>query len=145
MLFTLCISQSQNGNNVYGNKSRLQTQNVKALFVCLILSAMICKILQILQDCLDWLTRGYTDDGVYAITPPGGQVTQTWCDMMNGGWTVLVRRQDGSENFTREWAEYEAGFGNRTGNVTPLKCKKRQTRGVIWITPSFLKEYNTWK
>jgi len=83
---------------------------------------MFCNIhQQILQDCLDWLTRGYTNDGVYAIKPPDGQVTQTWCDMVNGGWTVLLRRQDGSENFYREWAEFEAGFGSRIGNMCTFK------------------------
>jgi len=75
------------------------------------------------QDCLDWFNRGYTIDGVYVIQPPGGAATETWCDMDNGGWTVLLRRQDGSENFTREWAWYADGFGSRTGNHTFFNAK----------------------
>jgi len=45
--------------------------------------------------------------------------------MENGGWTVLLRRQDGSENFTREWVWYADGFGGRTGNYTCFKNAKQ--------------------
>ena len=39
-------------------------------------------------------------------------------DSNDGGWTVLIRRTpdvDKREKFKREWADYENGFGNLTG------------------------------
>jgi len=32
-----------------------------------------------------------------------------------GGWLVVQRRQDGTEDFNRTWFEYEDGFGKLTG------------------------------
>ncbi|WAR22001.1 TL5B-like protein [Mya arenaria] len=49
------------------------------------------------------------------IRPPEEAVTGAWCDMEDGGWTVILRRQDGSEDFNRGWDHYVAGFGACTG------------------------------
>ncbi|XP_060576825.1 angiopoietin-related protein 1-like, partial [Ruditapes philippinarum] len=65
-------------------------------------------------DCLAFYQQGYTEDGVYVIKPTGSTATDVWCDMTNGGWTVIQRRQDGSDDFYRNWEDYKNGFGNRS-------------------------------
>jgi len=49
--------------------------------------------------------------------PPGPTLTPTaYCDMENGGWTVIQRRVDDTVDFYRDWIEYERGFGDPNGN-----------------------------
>ncbi|XP_060595449.1 microfibril-associated glycoprotein 4-like [Ruditapes philippinarum] len=66
-------------------------------------------------DCLALYQQGYTADGVYVIKPTGSITSDVWCDMTNGGWTVIQRRQDGSEDFYKNWVDYKNGFGKRVG------------------------------
>ena len=72
-----------------------------------------------LASCKTLFGAGFTSSGVYMIYPGGkhDSCMKVYCDMEahGGGWTVLVRRQDGSVDFFRKWADYQAGFGNLTG------------------------------
>ncbi|XP_033746381.1 ficolin-1-like [Pecten maximus] len=70
------------------------------------------------RNCKDVLDSGRNTSGRYLVYPPTlqGVALPVMCDMDddNGGWLVIQRRQDGSENFFRNWKDYENGFGNVT-------------------------------
>lgn len=67
----------------------------------------------LLRDCLELRQKGHKIDGIYRITTLNKQIIQVYCDQNGngGGWTVIQRRIDGSENFYRNWQWYKRGFG----------------------------------
>lgn len=67
------------------------------------------------QDCEDYYDRGYHGSGQYVIYPANASRSlKVNCDMEDGtgGWTLIQRRFDGSEEFARSWNDYKAGFGS---------------------------------
>uniref|UniRef100_H2YQ78 Fibrinogen C-terminal domain-containing protein n=1 Tax=Ciona savignyi TaxID=51511 RepID=H2YQ78_CIOSA len=66
-------------------------------------------------SCKEAIQLGRIVSGIYYINNPRNQQTlEVYCDQTtdNGGWMVIQRRTDGSENFYRTWAEYQEKFGN---------------------------------
>ena len=63
------------------------------------------------------LANGKIDDGIYTIYPRGIEAFEVYCDMSNGGWTVIQRRVDSSVSFDRNYTEYVNGFGDLPGNM----------------------------
>ncbi|XP_071788548.1 ficolin-2-like [Asterias amurensis] len=71
------------------------------------------------SSCKKLLEAGYTASGVYTIYPStsytGG--LPVYCDMEldGGGWIMLQRRIDGTVDFYEDWAHYQTGFGDLSG------------------------------
>ncbi|XP_051492691.1 tenascin isoform X3 [Apus apus] len=68
------------------------------------------------KDCSQALLNGETTSGLYTIYLNGdrAQPLQVFCDMGEdgGGWIVFLRRQNGKEDFYKNWKTYVAGFGD---------------------------------
>ena len=72
----------------------------------------------IYASCQDAKEKGMTMSGLYNVELGDGQGPfSVYCDMKtdDGGWTVFQRRQDGSVDFYRNWADYQNGFGKLDG------------------------------
>ncbi|XP_078686987.1 fibrinogen C domain-containing protein 1-like [Branchiostoma floridae x Branchiostoma belcheri] len=97
------------------------------------------------RDCSDLLKEGYDSSGIYTIYPfsndvqLSGKSVGVFCDMEtdSGGWTVFQRRQDGSEDFYRGWADYKAGFGKLDGEFwlgnNNLHQLTSQAQYELWV------------
>uniref|UniRef100_H3CXW4 Angiopoietin like 4 n=1 Tax=Tetraodon nigroviridis TaxID=99883 RepID=H3CXW4_TETNG len=68
------------------------------------------------RDCQHLYAAGQRASGVYTIQPDGSHPLDVFCDMTSeGGWTVIQRRHDGSQNFNQPWERYKRGFGSLSG------------------------------
>ncbi|XP_076316267.1 uncharacterized protein LOC143228794 isoform X2 [Tachypleus tridentatus] len=86
------------------------------------LKTEISKFVDLLpQDCsMDQDTKPPVQykSGVYLIHPQGTESAfPIYCDMDTAGgrWTVIQRRNDGSQDFYRPWEDYKQGFGDPSG------------------------------
>lgn len=79
-----------------------------------------CDLDPIKNTCDDILAADSSStDGVYTIysTNSSDSAIEVFCDMTidDGGWIMIQRRIDGSEDFYRDWQNYVDGFGQKDG------------------------------
>ncbi|KAM4738943.1 angiopoietin-related protein 4-like [Anableps anableps] len=68
------------------------------------------------RDCQDVFAQGQRASGIYTIQPESSKPFNVLCQMTaDGGWTIIQKRQDGSQNFNQLWESYRKGFGNLNG------------------------------
>lgn len=69
------------------------------------------------RDCYE---LNECNSNIYSIMVPevSNESFNAFCDLktLDGGWTVIQRRQDGSTDFYRNWNDYVEGFGDINGN-----------------------------
>ncbi|XP_005099729.1 uncharacterized protein LOC101849539 [Aplysia californica] len=90
------------------------------------------------KDCYDLYKKGQTRNGMGRIFVIGlGMYVSVYCNMEAGGWTVLLRREDGQEDFYRDYQQYKDGFGGTRGEhylgnevVHYITNQKRYSLGV---------------
>ncbi|KAJ8315467.1 hypothetical protein KUTeg_007617, partial [Tegillarca granosa] len=75
-----------------------------------------CTILVSGTDCASLYKAGVYQSGVYIIqldARDNNTRFDVYCDMVTdgGGWTVIQRRAEGSDDFYKNWDSYKNGFG----------------------------------
>ncbi|XP_038061078.1 uncharacterized protein LOC119731866 [Patiria miniata] len=90
------------------------------------------------RDCERLYDFGVKGNGTYTIYPAGKYKNRmkVYCDMDTEpkGWIVFQKRFDGSVNFTRNWTEYQDGFGELSGEFWLGNEKVRQlTSKDQWV------------
>ncbi|KAG5275863.1 hypothetical protein AALO_G00125380 [Alosa alosa] len=68
------------------------------------------------SDCHELFHRGERQSGVYTIKPLNAKPFDVFCEMTSEqGWTVIQKREDGSQDFNKLWSDYKTGFGSLKG------------------------------
>ena len=70
------------------------------------------------RDCSELSKTSKSQNGSYTIYPYGvlNESRNVYCEFeLDGSWTVIQRRFNGSVDFYRNWKEYKQGFGSPNG------------------------------
>ena len=51
------------------------------------------------ETCYDYYNSGFVTDGIYSLESSNGTTYDAYCDMTNGGWTLVVAAQGNNSSF----------------------------------------------
>ncbi|KAL2079343.1 hypothetical protein ACEWY4_025087 [Coilia grayii] len=85
------------------------------------------------KECEDIYRKGGTESQMYYIRPDSFyKPYKVFCDQttLDGGWTTIQNRMDGSVDFGRRWDDYRRGFGNIAFDTGKKFCN---IPGEYWL------------
>lgn len=92
------------------------------------------------KNCAEICREGFRTSGIYTVRPNATKCEfKVFCDMLlqGGGWTVIMRRVDGSMDFQRPWDSYVNGFGDLGENfflgLESIRCLTAGGDMELWI------------
>lgn len=90
------------------------------------------------RDCQDLFAQGQRTSSVYTVQPVGSTPFNVFCEMTTeGGWTVIQKRHDGSQDFNQLWESYKKGFGDLNGEfwlgLENIHALARQGRYLLQV------------
>uniref|UniRef100_A0A8C4SN43 Angiopoietin 2b n=1 Tax=Erpetoichthys calabaricus TaxID=27687 RepID=A0A8C4SN43_ERPCA len=98
------------------NSTLLQRQQSSLMETVHQLLNMVTQCNGYLRTVQKFTNLGSTTSGIYTLNN-SNETVKVFCDMETnkGGWTVLQRRRDGTQDFHRTWKDYKVGFGDPSG------------------------------
>ncbi|CAH1108635.1 unnamed protein product [Psylliodes chrysocephalus] len=110
-----CMLAGVGNINVYNSDICNREVGISKPLFCEVLEENTGVKKNLAKNCREIQERGQNKSGIYEIQPKTSvKPIFVLCDMVTkgGGWTVIQKRFDGSEDFFREWRDYKFGFGN---------------------------------
>nr|CAB3262223.1 uncharacterized protein LOC100178820 [Phallusia mammillata] len=125
--------------------SHLEYQHNTVMKLMSIVTSFAQQLRQPLQqhrDCHDLWMNGQFTNGVYSVIK-NMEMKPVYCNMSDeGGWTIIQRRSDGTQDFNTDLHNYQVGFGSVFGEYwLGLENIRWLTHGRIYSLRIILEDW----